>query len=336
MGRARHLALLSLAVASITMPAQAEDPPLTLVLPLRSVGVSQTTAMVVGNLLRGELESRGVALVPASRIPNDLPQDDAACDNAECATVAATAAGASRVVYGSLSQLGGKVILRIRALSIGKAAPDYADQIAANSEEDLDTVVRRVAETLAAGRTNADRASVDTVTDEETLEPRRRASRSRFGLRAGFLFPDGSSYFDTDRMTSLGLVIHYETPGFLIKSTPLLSFAWRGDTVEWTPFDLFFARIFGLGDFAPYVGGGLGITIVHLQRGYVYPADPYYESGSQSETTLVADLGAGILALRTYDFAIDIDLRYHYVFADFDHVGGKGAHGFGLRFGIVR
>jgi len=337
MGRTRIGAFLLLAVTGLATPALAEDPPLTLVLPLRSIGVSETTVNVVGDLLRGELESRGVAMVPASRVPADLPQGDAACDNAECANAAAAGAGASRIVYGSLSQLGDKVILRIRALWIGEATPYYADQISATTEEDLDAVVRRAAETIAAGQTNADQASLDTVTDEETLEPRRRSSRSRFGLRAGFIFPADDSYGGTDRLTSLGLLIIYETPRFIIKSTPLLGFAWRGETVEWTPFDLFVARIFGLGDFSPYVGAGLGISALHVEGSYTYdPANPYYYDGTQTETTLTADLGVGLLALRTYDFAIDLELRYHYVFAEFDDIGGKGAHGVGLRFGIGR
>lgn len=334
MGRTRFLALLLLAVAGITPPALAED--LTLVLPLRSIGVSETTVDVVGDLLRGELESRGVAIVPLSRLGADVPRGDAACDDPECANAAAATAGAARVVYGSLSRLGEKIILRIRTQWIGETAPDYADQLAAETEEDLDTVVRRVADAIAAGRPNADRATIETVTQQETLEPRRRASQSRFGLRAGFLFPADDSYGDVDRLSYLGLVIIYETPRFLIKSTPLVGFAWRGDTVEWTPFDLFFARIYGLGDFAPYVGAGLGISALNVDKDYD-PYDPYSSyQGSQTETTLTADLGVGVLALRTYDFVIDLELRYHYVFAEFENVNGKGAHGLGLRFGIGR
>lgn len=327
------------AVAVGALPVAAEPAP-TLVLPLRGIGVSDTTVAVVTDLLRGELESRGVELVPRTRLGDvELPQDGAACDDADCANAAAASVGAARVVYGSLSRLGDKIIVRVRMLWRGDTLPVYADQLTALFEEDLDVVVRRVAESIAAGRPNAEQPTIATVTAEETLEPRRRASRSRFGLRAGFLFPPDDSYGGADRLTSLGLVIIYETPTFLIKSTPLLGIAWRGDTVEWTPFDLFCARIFGVGDFSPYLGAGLGIGVLNVENvvPVYFPGDPYsYGGGSQTETSLTADIGAGILAFRTYDFLIDLDLRYHYVFADFNAVGGKGAHGVALRFGIAR
>jgi hypothetical protein len=334
-GTALLVGLFLVTVTSFVAPISASESGPTLVLPFRAIGVSETTAAVVADLLSGELESRGILILPSRRAEVVLGAE--VCDDPECANAAAASAGAARVVYGSLSRLGDKIILRVRALWVGERTPYFADQISAATEEDLDTVARRVADSIAAGRTDAAKPTIQTVTEEETFEPRRRASRSRFGLRAGFLFPDGSSFGDADRLTSLGLVITYETPKMLIKSTPLLALAWRGETVEWTPFDLFVARIFGIGDFCPYVGAGLGIASVHVEREYD-PAVPYSSttSGSESETTLAADLGVGILMLRTYDVLIDVELRYHYVFADFDGIGSDGAHGFGLRIGISR
>jgi hypothetical protein len=336
MRQARLALLLWLAVVGFAVPAGSE-PLLTLVLPLRSTGVDETTVNAVGDLLRAELENRGIALVPSSQL-KDLPRGDSACDDVECANAAAAATGAGRIVYGTLTRLGNKIIFHVRAVWIGETMPDYADQVTAATEEDLDVVCRRVAESIAAGRPDARHATIGTVTQEETLEPRRRATRSGLGLRAGFLFPANGSYGNADRLTSLGLVIRYETPTFFVQSTPLVGFAWRGDTVEWTPFDLFLARIFGVGDFSPYVGAGLGISALHVQKNltvafgdYLYPS-----STSQSSTSLAADLDVGLLMLRTYDFAIVLDVRYHYVFEDFDAIGGNGAHGLALRFGIGR
>jgi hypothetical protein len=343
MGRPLVLAVLVLGVlAAAAAPALSSETSQTLVLPLRTIGVSDTTAVVVGDLLQGEIESHGLAVVPASRLPADLPAGEAACDDAACAAEMGGRHGASRVVYGSLSRLGGKVILRIRALRIGAASPYYAEQITATSEEDLDAVVRRVADGIVTGRSNADQATIDTVTDEETLVPRRRASRSGFGPRAGFMFPAAGSYGDTERMTSLRLTHLYETRKFLVESTPLLGLAWRSDTLEWTILDIFGARIFGVGDFTPYVGAGLGVHSVHVEKmgtatsrfdGNIYS---YPTSQSQTETTLTGDIGVGLLALRTYDFVVVVEVRYHYVFADFDRLGGDGAHGIALTFGTSR
>jgi hypothetical protein len=238
-------------------------------------------------------------LIAASQRQADLPSGSAACDDAVCAAAAATRHQASQVIYGSVSRLGDKFILRIRALRAGETTPFHMDQLTASTEEDLDAVVRRAAEGLAAGRANADRATLDTVMQEETLEPRRRANRRGVGLRAGFLFPVNESYGGYGRLTSLRLAFKYETRDYFIESTPLMGVSWRSETVDWTILDLFGARVLGTADFAPYVGVGLGVHKVRVEG--LREADlPYYYSdyGSQSETTLTTDIGTGFIALR--------------------------------------
>jgi hypothetical protein len=323
------------AIIVAAAPALASSTPQMLVLPLRTIGVSDTTATVVGDLLQGELEGHGVTVFPASRLSADTPRGESACDDAACASAAASSYEVSRVVYGSLSRLGGKIILRVRALKAGEATPYYTDQLTSTTEEDLDAVVRRVADGLAAGRPNAEHATVETVTQQETQEPRRRASRSGVGVRAGFIYPISDSYAGLDRLTSLRLAWKYETRDYFIDSTPVLGFSWRSGCVEWTVLDLFLARIFGRGDLAPYAGAGLGVHALHLERD-PRPSDPDpYQGPSHSETTLSADIGFGCLALRTYDLSIIVDVRYHIVLADFDHLG-RYPQGVSIMFGTSR
>jgi hypothetical protein len=329
------LSIVVLAAASST----AFSSPQALVLPLRTLGVSDTTASVVGDLLQGELENRGLAVFPASQLAADIPRGATACDDAACAGAAAQRYGTAQVVYGSLSRLGDKVILRVRALKAGESTPYYTDQLTSTTEEDLDAVVRRVADGLAAGRRNSDRATVETVTQQETQEPLRRATRRGIGARAGFLFPDSDSYAGADRLAGVRLVFKYETRDYFVESTPLLGLMWGDGSVEWSLFDLFAARIFGRGDFSPYLGGGLGVHTVHVEKSVPVDCGPncYYEDSiGQTETTLTADIGLGLLALRTNDLSIILDVRYHYVLADFDKLGGKGAHGFSITFGTSR
>jgi len=322
--------------APLVPAAHAQDPPRTLVLPLRPVGVSDTTVAVVGDLLEGELEKRGVRLVAARRSGVDLPLGEAACDDADCAAAWAESLGAQDVVFGSLSRLRDKIFLKVRALHLGDAGPYYVDQLAATFEEDLDAVVRRAADGIAAGEADASRATIETITADETIEPRRRASRKGVGFRAGFLFPANGSYGDVDRLTCLRLAFKYESEKFLIDTTPVLGFKWRGETVEWTVLDVFAARIIGIGDYCPYLGAGLGVHALHVEETYLAQNGGYtYESSrEQSETTLTADVGIGLLALRTYDFVLVTDVRYHFVFSDFDQVDGDGAHGILLSFGV--
>jgi hypothetical protein len=327
-------------LSSLAAAAQTPERPRVLVLPLRTIGVSDTTVAATRELLSGALESRGMEIVePAASGPGAHGGPDA-CDDAACAAAAAGRHHAT-AVYGSLSRLGEKIVVRIRALREGDEAPFFSDQISALEEEDLDVVVRRFAHGIASGRSNSDSATLDTITEEETLRPRRRSTRAGLGLRAGFLWPAGASYANADRMTSLRIAYKYETPTFSVEMTPVLGIMWGDGNAEWTILDLAVSRLLGAGDVAGYVIGGIGVHSVHVEEEFTVVDEfgyPYaYESTrSDSETTLTADLGIGLLALRTYDFEIVVDVRFHHVFAEFDGVGGGGADGLLLTFGTSR
>jgi len=327
-------------VSSLPAAAQSPERPRVVVLPLRTIGVGDTTVAVTHELLSGALESRGMEIVlPAASGLGAMGGPDA-CDDAACAAAAAGRHHAT-AVYGTLSRLGEKIVVRIRALREGEEAPFFSGQISAQEEEDLDVVVRRFAQGIASGRSNSDSATIDTITEEETLRPRRRSTRAGLGLRAGFLWPAGASYANADRMTSLRIAYKYETPTFAVEMTPVLGIMWGDGNAEWTLLDLAVSRIFGRGDTAGYVVGGIGVHSVHVEE-EIEAFDPYgggyhdTTSRSDSETTLTADLGIGLLALRTYDFEIVVDVRFHHVFAEFDDAGGGGADGLLLTFGTSR
>jgi catechol 2,3-dioxygenase-like lactoylglutathione lyase family enzyme len=318
------------------VPASAVPGGTTLVLPFRTVGTSDTTAVVTRDLLAGELETLGLSVVSMRSLRGDTPSGEGGCDEVGCALSLASEHQAAQVVFGSLSRLGDKFVVRVRAVRAGEAKPFYSDQIPAEMEEDLDVVMRRIAEGIAGGRTDSDRATISSVTDVEANAARRRKGRSGIGLRTGFLFPVGDSYGGTDRMTNLRLAYKFEGQDFFIESTALLGFAWGERAFEWTPFDVFAARIFGVGDVSGYFGGGLGMRVVSVESDPVYVLDEfggYNDTKIQSAATLAAEVGGGLIAFRTYGYQVIVDLRYQHVLETFNKVGGKGAHGFVLSFG---
>lgn len=342
------VSLLALALAAQAFlfsgsAAQQESAPRTLVLPLRTLGVSDTTALVSGDLLVGSLEDLGMDVVRRDPSRPALPAGPDACDDPACADELAREHEAELVVYGSLTRLGGKIIARLNVLRAGEQAPYYRDQLTATSEDDLDTVMRRFAEGISAGRPNSNRATVESVTQAETQTPARRATRSGMGFRAGFLFPTGGGFGGADRLTNLHATYRYELRDFQIETSPLLGFSWGEGNFDWTMLDLGASRIFGTGDFSTYLGASFGVHSVTVERRQTvlysnpgYP--PYtYETGlRQTETVPTIDLVAGIMALRTYDFVAVLELRFHYVFESFDQVGGGGAQGVMLTFGTSR
>ena len=323
--------------------ASGQPGPRTLVLPPRTIGVDAETARVFTSLLAGELESRRVPIVPASTLPQDAPSGEAACDESPCATELARGAGAERVVFGTLTRLGTKIIVRIRSQATEAPEPDYSDQITATRESDLDAVARRIAETLAGGRPDASRASVLSITEQETKSPRRRASNAGIGLRGQVLLPVADSYGGASQLAGFRMTSRYETPtGIFIESTPIVGLMWGSGNVDWTILDVAVGRVLGTGDSAPYFLGGLGLHTVHVERTVPYTyTDPYYgtypynRTASENATTLSGEVGLGWMLLRTYDFSLLADIRYHAVFGAFDHVDGKGAHGVIVSFGTT-
>lgn len=314
-----------------------------LVLPLRSVGVSDTTAFVSWRLLTDDLRDLGVELAPVGGGEPGIGASAEACDQAECAVRQAREAGAWRVAYGSVSRLGGKIIARMSVLRVGEDEAYYRDQLTATSEDDLDAVMRRFAEGIAAGRPNSDRATVESVTRAETFAPALRATRSGMGLRAGFLFPTDGGFGGSTRLTNLRATYKYELPSFFVETTTLTGFTFGDGNFDWTLLDIGAARIFGRGDVSPYLGASVGVHTVTVERRETvttsYPGGPTYtyEQGrSQTETAPTLDVIFGVMGLRTYDFELVAELRYHHVFEAYDRVGGGGAHGVMLTIGTAK
>ncbi|MEO5988977.1 MAG: hypothetical protein ABIU54_06045 [Candidatus Eisenbacteria bacterium] len=325
---------LVVCMALLGVPSVHAEPGVrTLVLPFRSLGVNDTTLAVARDLLIGDMQSHGMSIVSVDG--ENLAHGALACDAPECAAALARESNATQVVYGSLSRLSTKVIARLSVLRVGEPAPFYRDQITATTEEDLDAVMRRIAEGIAAGKPNSNQASVESVTQAETTAPARRATRTGFGLRAGFLFPTGNGFGGADRLTNIHGAYRYEFGRTQIESSTLVGLSWGDGNLDWTLLDLTAARLFGTRDIATYVGAGIGVHTITVERRLPFNGSgtgPYGPS-TQTETVPTLDLAAGLVALRTYDFNAILEPRFHLVFSNFDEVGGDGANGVMLTFG---
>lgn len=304
----------------------------TLVLPFRTVNMSDATAAISRDMLEHELQDRGLDIVSLRSVSEDLHGGPDACDEPECVRAIARAVGVTQVVYGSLSRLGEKILARIYVLRIDEPSPFFKEQLPATYEEELDTVMRRMAEGISSGRSSSDQTTVDSVILEETAQPRRRAMRPGFSAQTGLLFPTGDSYGREERLTNIQLMFKFEGRAFFMEMTPLMGFSWGDRVLDWTILDAFAAKIFGLGDFAPFVGAGLGLHYLTPDK------DEFAEEESKGEgvAAVVGDIGVGLLAMRTWDFHFMVEARYRYAFDDFAEAGGGGAQGFLVTFGLSK
>jgi len=247
--------------------------------------------------------------------PTESPQD---------AAKLLTDSGAEFGVYGSLLQLGYKIIVDVNVVRVATAELAFTDRLTADSEEDLDVVIRRLAAGIVTGKKAGATATVETVTAAEEKTPRRRASFSSAGLRTGYMWPTEDSWAGVTKMVAVDLVYRYETSKWQVEVVPFLGF--RGGSTndntafDWAIFDFSFHYFLTLTDISPYFGGGLGFHSVAAEENVLKESNgyEYYEKIDDSGTGFAFNVGGGIVFFRTYDFHLTADLRYQYVTYTFD------------------
>ncbi len=334
--RFRRSILLASAVVflSIWLPGEslAQQKTRLVVFEPQAIGVDPATVMATSQLLRNDLAATGQFLVVEEGEMQRQLGELARCYDSQCAAELGQLLGADKAVVGSLSRLGEKIIVELRLVDVASAQVEFSDRMASSTVEDLDTVMKRMAKGLASGKTSEKTAEVGMIVDQEIQEPRRRKNFFTVGPKVGYLFVSGDSWGKADRLLCLNWVTWYETPSFFVES----QVGWRGQIDEDdgsidVPIDFSFFYISGKSDFAPYLGGGIGIHWVTARREDVGLAEN--QDKLITKDGLALNIGGGLMSFRTYDFRFVVDLRYTVVFAE---LGEQNSHsGISLTFGIT-
>ncbi|MDZ7260837.1 MAG: CsgG/HfaB family protein, partial [candidate division KSB1 bacterium] len=184
----------------------------------QAIGVDEITAQVSWQLLHTELVNtnkfRVIEIEEISRILGP----EAICYDVQCASELGRQLQADKVVIGSLSRLGMKIVVNLRMVNVAQAAVEFEDRLISEQEEDLDIVMKRLALGLATGKKAEDTAAVGAITEQETREPRRRATFYTSGLKIGFLWPQRDSYGEAKKLTAVDFTTWYETPTFVVEA----------------------------------------------------------------------------------------------------------------------
>ena len=275
------------------------------VLSLTPVGVDSVTARVASGLLLSEMRAQGLSVMDKREL--------GATESPLQAANRLQGSGAEFAVYGTLSKLGAKLLVEVNVVKVATAEVAFTDRLDSETTEDLDIVIRRLARGIATGQKAGATATVENITATETRTPRRRASFSSMGMRAGYMWPTGSSWGGVSKMIVIDFVYRYETNKWELEVIPLLGFRGSGDedngngAFDWTIFDFSFHYFLTPTDVSPYVGGGLGFHSVHASETH------NHSSISDDATAFAINAGGGFMFFRTYDFRLTADLRYQYV-----------------------
>lgn len=311
--------------------ALAQDLPQIAVFDLQSIGVDPTTSQVVSRLLRQELWREGrFNVLDRGKMVNKLGQDFA-CYDALCASENGKKLGVAKAIIGGLSKLGEKVIIDVKLVNVQDGKIELYEQLKAATQEDLDTVAKRLAVSISTGKRVEDTITTETVTEEEAKEVVRRKAFFVHGLRLGGKFPLAEAYGDVGTMFQIDWVTWYELESLALEL--LSGLHWGTEDNRYHLLTMELPIDFGLNyfllksDFTPYVGGGIGLHWV----GIAWEDNNNVKIHEESSWGFALHGGGGLVIFRTSNIRGILDVRYDYTFAD---LGDESAHGISINFGI--
>jgi hypothetical protein len=230
------------------------------------------------------------------------------CYNVLAAADSATKYGATQALIGNIMAIGGKQFLTYQLVDAASGTVLLADKLDLPPMDEFPMMAERIAGSVV-GR----KPYLETIEPEKVLAtevgPRIKHPRQPYAgvfMTVGYLyhFKQRSqtnldpNYFST-RLFNLNLAVSFETQQML---TMLQMGLMRGRNSESDiTFDLISNYVMGNSDFAPFFGGGIGVTR------YVWAG------GDESKNDgLSLSAGLGVLGLRTYYFRLFTAAYFNY------------------------
>jgi hypothetical protein len=320
----RVLIALIVIAACIAGAADAVEKPI--MFRFKSVGVNENIVEATMMLFKGSLDEEG----KYQPVYVDYQTAGIECFEPDCAARYGRMEGYDKAIVGSLTQLGYKIIVRVQLVDTQSGDVIFTEQGVADTEEDMDMVLARLAKSVTSEKKFEETAEVGMITERETLDEKRRESYSSKGLRAGFIWPIDKSFGNmVDRLIVIDFAYQYELPDFFLMGRSGLR--WGHGGLDVCFLDAMIGRYLNRGDFTPFINGGLGVHYIqgkglikreHHDNGYY--TEVIWEDGTYGLLLLG---GAGFTAFRTYDFQFQIDVDYFIMLDKIneDEVGGADA-----------
>ena len=295
-----------LVVLSLVIPVKSQDTTSgkIAILPFVSNGIDPASIQTAESLLRMNLgKVSSLEVISERKVLQAI--GDGECADQECAIEIGEKLSADEVLLCKLNPLGEKIIIQYILVETSTGKNILAEQATATSVEDLDVVMQRVALSVANHNPFSENVEVGNVVNQETIEPKSRASRFNFGVGFGYLIPtDG--YDDDDKSFTFNLYFDYEIPDVAVG---MMLGARNGVAIA-----LYGNYLFSRTDLCPYIGGGLGFHWVHHDGS----TSPNTTGSETNEDGIGLGVGAGLRILHTYDIQLFINVEYIITFNDYN------------------
>ena len=268
-------------------------------------------AMPQTKILLYDFEARGVdvsVVRTATQVMRDAlngtykyivvdPAPGTFCYNVLASADSAKKYGAAQALIGNIMAIGGKQFLTYQLVDATAGTVLLADKLDLPPMDEFPMMAERVAASIVERKPYLETIEPEKVVATE-VGPRIKHPRKPYAglfLTAGYLYhfqqrPHPAPYTDyfSTRMVNLNLSVSFETQQMLTMLQMGLMRGIHGEND--IAFDLIGNYVLGNADFAPFFGGGIGITRFS------------WEEGKNDGLSLSA--GAGMLGLRTYYFRL--------------------------------
>ena len=300
------LALLCTLGLAATVSAQEK----AAVFDFSGIGVSPETVTAASQIFRNELNATGkFAVVPKSDMDTTLAEaniTDYTCFAIACAAEYGYIIRVDKAIIGTLTMLGERVTAEVSLVSVVRKEVEFADTFSATSLDDLSMALRKLARAVADRRKIESEVTRFAITEEETREARRKKSYITSGAGFGVGFPLGSdSYLGLGTLKNLVWVLRYEAGQSIVENSIGLSWGSGGERkITIVPWDIGMRYIFNReSDFAPFVGGGVGLHFIAGQD-------------VKGDQAFALHLAAGLYAFQSYDFRLIVEAKYTALLTD--------------------
>ena len=172
------------------------------------------------------------------------------------------AAKAPRYIRGQITRLGQRAIVQVSVFTVGGSTPTANFRMTAATPSDLETVMQRLAKSVATGKKAEATQDIKTVTQREQMHLRRTRANHYFGLTIGGAAPLSG---DAEFLAGFGFSWLWDNRNVLLGAEYRVSGLGDEDSVFW---DLSLAGYYPFSptDITLYVGGGLSLSSYTTDR----------------------------------------------------------------------
>ncbi len=221
------------------------------------------------------------------------------------AQAAAQAAQATQYIEGRITRLGQRAIIQVQVFDTSTNQATYSDRMTAATPSDLETVMQRLARSIASGVKVTHNEDIHTVTQREQRALRRRVANHYFGLTlGGSVAPSQDSSF----MSGLGFSWLWDNRNMLLGADWTI----HGMDSDVSVWNLSIGGYYPLSenDTTLYVGGGLALSGIEREAEYDEDGFLVEDDREHSKAGLSVFGSVGALIGRTSTVSIRPEIGY--------------------------